>query len=86
MPRHRTSMRVARSGLWAPDQCTYNHIPTYTSAYCKSSVDPPPGWSLFISNQFDGGAYQRRGAYLRRGGLFDLVKTMVSVLHKKTRI
>ena len=42
---------------------------------------------LFISNQFDGGAYQRPGAYLRRGSLFDLVKTMVSVLHKKkTRI
>ena len=38
---------------------------------------------LFISNQFDGGAYQRPGTYLRRGSLFDLVKTMVSVLHKK---
>ena len=82
MPWHRTSIGVARSGLWAPDQYTYNHIPTYTSGYCKSSVDPPPGWGLFISNQFDGG-----GASLRRGGLFDLEKTMVSVLHKKkTRI
>ena len=40
---------------------------------------------LFISNQFDGGAYQRPGAYLRRGSLFDLVKTMVSVLHKKKK-
>ena len=79
-------MGAARSGLLASDQYTYNHIPTYTSAYCKSSVDPPPGKGLFISNQFDGGAYQRRGAYLRRGGLFDLVKTMVLVLHKKTRI
>ena len=70
-------MGVARSGLLASDQYTYNHIPTYTSAYCKSSVDPSPGKGLFISNQFDG------GAYLRKGGLFDLVKTMVLVLHKK---
>ena len=76
-------MGVARCGLLASDQYSYNHIPTYTSAYCKSSVDPLPGWGLFISNQFDGGAYQRRGAYLRRGGIFDLVKTVVSVLHKK---
>ena len=78
-------MGVARFGLWAPDQYTYNHIPTYTSRYCKSSVGPPPGWGLFISNQFDEGRGLIRdgGAYLRRGGLFDLVKTTVSVLHKK---
>ena len=71
-------MGVARSGLWAPDQYTYNHIPTITS-----SVRPPPPPSrvyTFKTNLMGGGgAYQRRGAYLRRGGLFDLEKTMVSV-------
>ena len=83
MPWHRTSIGVARSGLWAPDQYTYNHIPTYTSAYCKSSVRPPPpvGFIHFKPIWWGGG-----GASLRGGGLFDLEKTIVSVLHKKTRI
>ena len=79
MPWHRTSIGVARSGLWAPDQYTYNHIPTYTSAYCKSSVRPPPGRVYSFQTNLMGGG----GASLRRGGLFDLEKTMVSVLHKK---
>ena len=54
--------------------------------YRKSSVKPSPppgGGGLFISNTFEG-VLTETGAYLRgRGGLFDLAKTMVSVLHKE---
>ena len=39
---------------------------------------PPPLADLFISNREETGAYFRGG-----GGLFDLVKTMVSVHHKE---
>ena len=42
--------------------------------YCKSSIKPPG--ALFISNLFGGG---RTGG---GEGLFNLAKTMVSVLHK----
>ena len=35
--------------------------------------------ALFISSPFEGGG----GAYLRGGGLFNLERTMVSVLHKE---
>ena len=41
----------------------------FLSIYHKSSIKPPPP-GLFISNTF-------------KGGLFNLAKTMVSVLHKK---
>ena len=41
---------------------------------------PPPGRVYSFQTNLMG------GASLRRGGLFDLEKTMVSVLHKKTRI
>ena len=42
--------------------------------YRKSSIKPPGG--LFISNPFESGLN-------RDGGLFNLAKTMVSVLHKE---
>ena len=41
----------------------------FLSIYHKSSIKPPPP-GLFISNTF-------------KGGLFNLAKTLVSVLHKK---
>ena len=41
---------------------------------CKSSIKPPG--ALFISSPFEGGLFER-------GGLFNLEKTMVSVLHKE---
>ena len=43
--------------------------------YCRSSIKTPQG-SLFIFNTFE-------GALNRNGGLINLAKTMVSVLHKK---
>ena len=51
--------------------------------YIKSSITLSGG--LFISNSSGGGGGGgwRQGAYLRMGGLFNLEKTMVSVLHKE---
>ena len=49
--------------------------------YRKSSIKPPGG-ALFISNTYKGGG-GRQGAYLRGGAIFNLAKTMVSVLQKK---
>ena len=61
------------SGL---DGC--NHQMTYR----KSSIKPPWGTYLFQTH-FSGGLIET-GAYLRGGGgLFNLAKTMVSVLHKE---
>ena len=42
--------------------------------YRKSSIKPPR--SLFITNTFEGGG---------GGGLINLAKSMVSVLHEKTK-
>ena len=42
----------------------------------------PPG-GLFISNPFEGGLNRDRGLFERGRGLFNLAKTMVSVLHKE---
>ena len=61
--------------------------PTITSLHTHPHtvnplLDPPGRVYSFQTNLIGGG-----GASLRRGGLFDLEKTMVSVLHKKkTRI
>ena len=41
--------------------------------YRKSSIKPPRG--LFITNKFEGGG----------GGLINLAKSVVSVLHEKTK-
>ena len=51
--------------------------------YCKSSIRAP-GAYLFQSHLR--GDLIETGAYLKGGGLFNLEKTMVSVLHKKPRI
>ena len=42
-----------------------------------------PLGSLFISRPFEGGLIQTGGGAYLRGGLFNLEKTTVSVLHKK---
>ena len=47
--------------------------------YRKSSITPPPGGVLFISNPFEVGG----GGLIGNGGLFNLEKMMVSVLHKE---
>ena len=46
-------------------------------------LSPPEG--LFISNTFEGegGLNRDRGDYLKGGSVFNLAKTMVSVLHKE---
>ena len=51
---------------------------TVHEGYRKSSINPPPGGGLFISNPFEGG-----GGLIGNGGLFNLEKVMVSVLHKE---
>ena len=54
--------------------------------YRKSSIKPSPpgGQGLIYFTHIWGGLNRDRGAYLRgRGGLFDLAKTMVSVLLKE---
>ena len=57
----------------------------YTSwLYRKSSIK-----GLFISSPFEAGGgagLNRYGGLISEGGLFNLDTTMVSVLHKKTRI
>ena len=45
-------------------------------SYRKSSIKPPPPEGLFISSLFERGLHRDRG-------LFNLEKTMVSVLHKE---
>ena len=46
----------------------------------KSSINPHwGGGGLFISSPFEGGG----GGLIETGGLFNLEKTMVSVLHKE---
>ena len=50
-----------------------------------TTVNPllsPPG-GLFISNQFEEGGLIEKGDLFERRGLFNLEKTMVSILHKK---
>ena len=42
-----------------------------------------PLGGLFISNLFEGGLIETGGLFGRRGGLFTLEKTMVSVVHKE---
>ena len=55
-----------------------------TQLYRKSSIKPPPGGGLFISSPFvGGGGLIEAGDLLEMGGLFNLEKTMVSVLHKE---
>ena len=49
--------------------------------YIKSSIKLSRG--LFISNSSGRGGGDGDRAYLRMGGLFNLEKTMVSVLHKE---
>ena len=51
--------------------------------YRKSSIKPAGG--LFILNPFEGGLNRDGGLFERGGGggLFNLAKTMVSVLHKE---
>ena len=51
--------------------------------YRKSSIKPPGG--LFTSSPFEGGGggLIETGGSLKRGGLFNLKTTMVSVLHKE---
>ena len=53
------------------------HLHTCLCRYRKSSINPPPGGVLFISNPFEG------GGLIWNGGLFNLEKMMVSVLHKE---
>ena len=81
--------------MLAPGYGLLTSTPAITSLHTQPhSVNPllaplpqPRRVYSFQTNLMGGGAYQRRGAYLRRGGLFDVEKTMVSVLHKKkTRI
>ena len=59
--------------------------PCLLGKYRKSSIKSPE--SLFITNPFEG-ALNRDGGLFERGGggLLNLEKTMVSVLHKKPRI
>ena len=47
--------------------------------HCKSSIKPPGGW--FVSSPFDRGLNRDLGL-IWEGGLINLEKTMVSVLHK----
>ena len=50
--------------------------------YRKSSIKPPGG--LFTSSPFEGGGdLIETGGLFKRGGLFNLKTTMVSVLHKE---
>lgn len=46
--------------------------------YPHANTVPPGGLHVFISNAFEEG-----GGDLREGGLFNLAKTMVSVLRKQ---
>ena len=50
-----------------------------STTYRKSSIKPPEG--LFISSPFEGGGGE--GGLIEAGGLFNLAKTMMSVLHKE---
>ena len=56
-----------------------------TQSYRKSSIKPLGGGGLFISSPFvgGGGGLIEAGDLLEMGGLFNLEKTMVSVLHKE---
>ena len=79
--------------MLAPGYGLLTSTPAITSLHTQPhSVNPllaplphPRRVYSFQTNLMGGGAYQRRGAYLRRGGLFDVEKTMVSVLHKKKK-
>ena len=50
---------------------------------CKVNPLLIPLGGLFISNLFEGGLIETGGLFGRRGGLFTLEKTMVSVVHKE---
>ena len=52
-----------------------SEIPTL-SYTINQAPPPPPPKALFVSNTFEGGL-------LEREDLFNLAKTMVSVIHKK---
>ena len=56
-------------------------FPAYN--YRKSSIKPPRGAYLFQTNLSGGGGLIETGDLFERGGLFNLEKTMVSILHKK---
>ena len=53
-----------------------SEIPTLSYTINQAHPPPPPPPALFISNTFEGGL-------LEREDLFNLAKTMVSVIHKK---
>ena len=51
--------------------------------YVRKASHKPSG-GVFISSPFDGGGgYNRDGGLILEGSLFNLEKTMVSVLHKE---
>ena len=54
-----------------------------STTYRKSSIKPPEGYLFQAHMSRGGGLIEAGGAYLRGGGLFNLAKTMVSVLHKE---
>ena len=60
-----------------PFDATRNSFYTYR----KSAIKPPGGGYLFQAI-WEGGLIETRGLF-EKGGLFNLEKTMVSVLHKK---
>ena len=51
--------------------------------YRKSSIKPPKG--LFISCPFGGEHLIEMGGLFNRGSLFNVEKTMVSLLHKELK-
>ena len=64
--------------IFAPSRNSEGYFRHPTShAYRKSCIKPPGG--LFISNTFERGIIGTGG----RGGLFNLAKTIVSVVHKE---
>ena len=50
--------------------------------YHKSSINPPGG-DLYISNAFEGLGVNRDRGPIGKGGLFNLVKIVVSALHRE---
>jgi len=52
-------------------------------AYRKSFIKPPGVLILFQAHLSRGGLTEKGGLFERRGGLFHLETTMVSVLHKE---
>ena len=79
-----------RDGLrWVvADRRTEKYIFTTFKSSEENTVNPllSPPRGLFISNTFQGGGLIETGGLIESAALLNLAKTMVSVIHKKTRI